>query len=142
MKKIAMLAAGIFLATSALARPPGPPPGGHRPPPPHHGHAWGALAIGLGVGSLFALASSPRTTTYYTTPAYTTTYTTTYGVPTYTTTTTTYAPAPTVSYVPVVQTPQPVYVEKEPTKLFCRSKNNFYPKVQSCAEGWLEVVNR
>ena len=136
MKKIALFAAGIFLASSALARPPGPP---HRPPPPHHGHAWGALAIGLGVGSLFALASSPRTT-YYTTPAYTTTYTTTYGVPTYTTTTTTYAP--TVSYVPVVQTPQPVYVEKEPTKLFCRSKNNFYPKVQSCAEGWLEVVNR
>lgn len=137
MKKIAFCTAAMLLATSAFAGPPPPPPGpgwGHGPR--HHfarpGHVIGAFAFGIGVGSLLA----PRSI-YYSPPPPPVTY-----VPSYTTTYTYTAPAPVV-VSPVVTVPsQTVYAEKEPTKLFCRSKNNFYPKVQSCAEGWLEVVNR
>ena len=148
MKKIAFCTAAMLLATSAFAGPPPPPPGpgwGHGPR--HHvgrpGHVIGAFALGIGVGSLL----TPRTRIYHApppvtyVPSYTTTYTYTAPAPVVVSPTYT-APAPVV-VSPVVTVPsQTVYAEKEPTKLFCRSKNNFYPKVQSCAEGWLEVVNR
>ncbi len=43
-------------------------------------------------------------------------------------------------HVPIFENPP--HIEKAQTKLFCRSQNDFFPKVRSCAEGWLEVVNR
>ena len=153
MKKIVFCAVAFLLATSAFARPHGAwgPPGGWHPPGPpggwgpprhyhsHSKHVFGSFAFGIGVGSLLA----PRSIYYSPPPAPVYSTTTIYTAPpVYAPTVPTYvAPAPVV-VSPVVTVPQSVYTEKEPTKLFCRSKNNFYPQVRSCAEGWLEVVNR
>lgn len=140
MKKIAFLGAALFLASQAFAGPPPPPPphGGWRPLPPRHersSHMFGAFTLGIGLGSLLTprsiYYSPPPAPVYSTTTIYTAPPAYTYAVPA----------TPPVVVSPALTVPQPVYVEKEPTKLFCRSKNNFYPKVSSCAEGWLEVVN-
>ncbi len=132
MRKVIVLSLVLVFAGNVFARPPMHRPGWREPPRHHFSYRnrvspWGALAIGTGLGAFFAWSSSPRYT--YTERVYTT--------PVYTYTPPVYMSAPQI-YVP----PQPPVAEKSPTRLFCRSKNEFFPKVSSCPEGWLEVLNR
>ena len=145
---VSALALTGVLATSALARPPGPPPGGpgwHHPAPPrHHGHhhygwLWAPAVAGLTIWGLSELFDDPYDDGYvpyrYRYPAQPT-----YVVPDYGSYSAAASAAASAARAESAANAAINAANSARTLYWCEAEGGFYPQVRACPTGWTPVV--